>query len=46
MHGHNHHHDDEHGEPDFEAKTEFFNKRLHEFVEQQHEAEEIRVHSQ
>ena len=31
MHGHAHSHDDH--EPDFEAKTEFFNKQLNEFVE-------------
>ena len=33
VHAHDHHDHDHHDDHDFEAKTEFFNKKLYEFVE-------------
>jgi hypothetical protein len=44
MHGHNHH-DEPEGGIDYDAKTEFFNKRMNEFIEHQHDSEEIRGQS-
>ena len=42
MHGQSHAHE---GEVDFDAKTEFFHKRMYEFIEHQHDSEDIRHHS-
>ena len=43
-HGHTHKEDAE-GGVDFEAKTEFFQARMHEFIEHQHDSEDIRQQS-